>query len=471
LIRLDLTRTELGPTASEWPERMLARLKSARDCMPLADSTLGLIREIYPICRSITGDGVRQTLALIAQRLPLEVHEVPSGTQAFDWVVPREWNIRDAYIADSSGRRVVDFGRHSLHVMSYSVPVRARMRLAELRPHLFSLPEHPDWIPHRASYYSDNWGFCLSHRELESLQEDEYEVVIDSALQAGSLTYGECRIEGTSADEVVLFTHTCHPTLCNDNASGIALLAMLGTELVAQKPRLTYRLIFGPTTIGSIVWLSRNKESLSRIRAGLVVGLVGDEAPLTYKRSRRGDSAIDRIAANVLGQIDPASRVIDFSPLGYDERQFCSPGIDLPVGRLTRSTNGSYPEYHTSADDLSLMRVGSLAESLFAISRILADLDSNRRFINLAPHCEPQLGKRGLFGNIGGGVKRAELEQAMLWVLNQSDGMHGLTDIEAVSGLRREALERAATALVKTGLLSEVQSPPYAAGRREGVSG
>jgi aminopeptidase-like protein len=425
--------------------------------MPLANRALELIEEIYPICRSITGNGVRETLACIGRHVPIELHEAPSGSRAFDWTVPPEWNIRDAYIADSSGRRLVDFRRHNLHVMSYSVPVRARMRLEALRAHLYSLPEHPDWIPHRTSYYREDWGFCLPHRQLESLTDDEYEVVIDSELKPGSLTYGECRIAGASNEEFILFTHTCHPSLCNDNASGIALLATLGRELAERKPRLSYRLVFAPTTIGSIVWLARNADAIPSIRAGLVVGLVGDAAALTYKRSRRGDTEVDRIAIQVLREIDPASRVIDFTPLGYDERQFCSPGFDLPVGRLTRSANGGYPQYHTSADDLSLMRIESLAESLLAVCRILARVEANRRFFNLAPKCEPRLGNRGLLGDLGGGVTRTGMEQAMLWLLNQSDGRHGIGDIAATSGLSAETLSVAAARLVERGLLKEVK--------------
>jgi len=428
--------------------------------MPLAKRTLELIEEIYPICRSITGNGVRETLARVGRQIPVEVHEVASGTRMFDWTVPPEWNIRDAYIADSTGRRIVDFKRNNLHVMSYSVPIRARMRLEALRPHLHSLPDRPDWIPHRTSYYQENWGFCLSHRQLESLPDDEYEVIIDSELKPGALTYGEYRIPGASSEEFVLFTHTCHPSLCNDNASGIALLATLAGELAKQKPRLSYRFVFAPTTIGSIVWLARNGNAISSIRAGLVVGLVGDAAALTYKRSRRGDTEVDRIAIQVLREIDPTSRSIDFTPLGYDERQFCSPGFNLPVGRLTRSVNGGYPEYHTSADDLGLMRTEALAESLLAVSRILARVDANRRFLNLNPQCEPRLGDRGLLGNLGGGVTRTEMEQAMLWLLNQSDGRHGISDIAAASGLSPETLDSAAIGLVGADLLREMGPAP-----------
>src|SRR5262245_22592923 len=433
-------------------------LATVSDAAPLASRALELIREIYPICRSITGNGVRETLALVARSLPLEIFEVPSGTPVFDWEVPLEWNIRDAYIADSAGCRVVDFKRHNLHVMSYSVPVRARMTLAELRPHLFSMPDHPDWIPYRTSYYRENWGFCVAHRDLERMQDGEYEVVIDSDLRPGSLTYAECRIPGEGHEEFVVYTHVCHPSLCNDNATGIAVAAVLAGALMRQQPRLSYRFVFGPGTIGSITWLARNRDLASRIRAGLVVGLLGDPAPLTYKRSRRGNTEVDRIGASVVRSLDPRSRVVDFSPYGYDERQFCSPGFDLPVGRLTRSSNDGYREYHTSADNLDLVTHEAIAQSLLAAALILGRVDSNRRYRNLSANCEPRLGKRGLFRSVGG-RSPGELEHALLWMLNQSDGLHGINDISAISDLPVATLGAAAQALVAAGLLQEIVEP------------
>ncbi len=261
---------------------LFSELASVEDCAPLAKRALALIQTIYPICRSITGNGVRETLAHVARDIPLEIIEVPSGTPIFDWEVPSEWNIRDAYIADSAGRRIVDFKRHNLHVMSYSVPVRARMTLDALRPHLLSLPEHPDWIPYRTSYYRENWGFCLAHRELARMEDGEYDVLIDSELRAGSLTYAECRIAGETREEFIVYTHVCHPQLGNDNATGIAVATILATELARQRPRLSYRFVFAPGTIGSITWLARNQDAVQNIRAGLVVGLLGDPGSLTY---------------------------------------------------------------------------------------------------------------------------------------------------------------------------------------------
>jgi aminopeptidase-like protein len=417
-----------------------------------AADAMGLMRALQPICRSITGNGVRQTLELISARAPLQVHEVPTGTAAFDWEVPREWNIREAWIADASGRRVVDFRDSALHVVGYSTPVHAEMPLSELRPHLHTLPEHPDWIPYRTSYYKENWGFCLRHRTLEALRDGQYTVHIDSTLEPGHLTYGECVVPGTVDDEFLIFTHVCHPTLCNDNLTGIAVAAALAAALPASTPYLTHRFVFAPGTIGSLVWLSRHESSLSRVRHGLVLGLLGDRGPLTYKRSRRGSADVDRIAAQTLPRVSPAARLIDFSPYGYDERQLCSPGFNLPVGRLTRSPNNEYPEYHSSADDFSIVSEDALAESLAACAAIIGAAHANATFLNLSPKGEPRLGKRGLFGDTGG-MHPGQMEHALLWVLNQSDGSCDLLGIAERSGLPFEAIAVAAAALERAGLL------------------
>jgi aminopeptidase-like protein len=412
-----------------------------------------LVRRLYPICRSITGNGVRQTLSILREQISLEIHEVASGTQVFDWTVPKEWNIRDAYIKNSRGERVVDFQQSSLHVVNYSIPVRAKLRLAELRPHLHSLPEQPEWIPYRTSYYNESWGFCLAHKVLATLPDDEYEVCIDSTLQPGSLTYGEYLVPGSTDDEVLIYTHTCHPSLANDNLSGIAVVTQLARLLAARRCRYTYRFVFGPGTIGSITWLSRNQKRLQHIRHGLVVGLVGDPGPLTYKRSRYGNAEIDRASQLVLRAGGRAHRVVDFSPYGYDERQFCSPGINLPVGRLTRTPNGEYPEYHTSADDLRLIHPAALAESLAACTQILNILENNMCLRSTNPNCEPQLGKRGLYSKTGGGKEVGQREYALLWVLNLADGRHRLLDILERSGLGLEPIYQASRDLLEAGLL------------------
>jgi aminopeptidase-like protein len=418
----------------------------------VGESMHAFMRELFPICRSITGDGVRDTLEAVGRRIPLELHEVPSGTAVLDWTVPDEWNISDAYVA-KDGRRIVDFQESNLHVVSYSEPLRASMPLAELRPHLHALPEHPEWIPYRTSYYSRSWGFCLAQRQLDELEEGDYEVVIDSRLEPGSLTYGECFLPGEREDEVLLTTHVCHPSLANDNLSGIALLTEIGARIQDAPRSLSYRLLFIPGTIGSITWLARNEPRLSKIVAGVVLACVGDSAPLAYKRSRRGDALIDRAAGCVLGR----NQVVDFVPWGWDERQFNSPGFDLPVGSLSRSREGEYEEYHSSADDLELVRPDSLEGGLQALLEIVGVLETDRRYVNLAPKGEPQLGRRGLYPQVGGPA--AEEEQlAMLWVLNQSDGRSSLLDIAERSGIPFALIGAAAARLRDAGLLADADA-------------
>ncbi|HSN87865.1 MAG TPA: DUF4910 domain-containing protein, partial [Thermoanaerobaculia bacterium] len=383
------------------------------------------IAEAYPICRSITGDGVRQTLAMIRQRIPLEIHEVPSGTPVFDWTVPREWNLRDAWVKGPDGRKVVDFQRSNLHVLNYSVPVHTKLSLSELKQHLFTLPDQPDLIPYRTSYYREAWGFCMAHREMLALPEGEYEVRIDSTLADGSLTYGEAFLPGETEREVLFSCHVCHPSLCNDNLSGIAVMTWLARELADRPRRYSYRFLFIPGTIGSITWLARNEERAGRIAHGLVAANLGDPGRFHYKKSRRGAAEIDRAVLHVLRTSGEDFGIEDFVPFGYDERQYSSPGFDLAVGSLTRTPYGRYPEYHTSADNLELVRPEALAGSLATYLRVVGVLEGNRRYLNLNPKCEPQLGRRGLYRMIGGDDAGRSRELALLWVLNLSDGRHG----------------------------------------------
>jgi aminopeptidase-like protein len=411
-----------------------------------------IVSELYPICRSITGNGLRESLRLLQQHAPLSLHEIPSGTKVFDWVVPPEWNIRDAYIKNSSGERMVDFRKSNLHVVNYSIPVRKKMTLSELRPHLFTLPESPDWIPYRTSYYKKSWGFCLSQRQSESLADDDYEVCIDSTLEPGHLTYGEFRIQGATDSEVLISSHCCHPSLCNDNLSGMAVAARLAHHLSGRSLRYSYRFVWIPGTIGSITWLALNEAHLAKIKHGLVLSCVGDPGRFTYKRSRLGNAEIDRVAEHSLRHSGREFQLLDFSPHGYDERQYCSPGINLPVGCFMRTPNGGYPQYHTSADDLSLVKSSSLAESLQQIMQLIATLEENKSYVNLNPKCEPQLGRRGLYHQVGG-TRNAGGEEAMLWVLNFSDGEHSLLDIATRSGLPLAALSAAADQLKNGGLL------------------
>ncbi|MBZ0154771.1 MAG: SDR family NAD(P)-dependent oxidoreductase [Alphaproteobacteria bacterium] len=414
-----------------------------------------LIVSLYPFCRSITGNGVRRTLALIGERIPLTVHEVPSGTKVFDWTVPPEWNIRDAYVKNAAGERVVDFGESNLHVLSYSTPVHATVSLQELREHLFTLPEYPDWIPYRTSYYRQNWGFCMSHARSLELGEGEYEVCIDASLEKGSLTYGECFIEGREPHEIVLSCHVCHPSLCNDNLSGVAVAAVLAAYLARLPLRYSYRFLFLPGTIGSITWLALNERNLSRVRHGLVLAGVGDAGGFTYKRSRRGDAEIDRAMVQALKDSGEEYAVVDFSPVGYDERQYCSPGINLPVGCLMRTPHGCYPEYHTSADNPGLVRPGSLAGAFALCASLLRVLEEDGRYISLSPKGEPQLGRRGLYPSTGGQGERKARELALMWVLNLSDGTLSLRGIAERSGLPFPMVRDAADLLQEHGLLRE----------------
>jgi aminopeptidase-like protein len=417
-----------------------------------------LISELYPICRSITGNGLRETLKIIQQHIPLSVHEVPTGTKVFDWTVPKEWNIKDAYIKNSQGEKIVDFANSNLHVVNYSIPVHQKLSLGELKSHLFTLPDYPDWIPYRTSFYKETWGFCLSHNQYLQLQDEEYEVCIDSSLEPGHLTYGEYFIPGESTDEVLISCHTCHPSLCNDNLSGIAIATFIAKYLSASKLRYSYRFIWIPATIGSITWLAVNEAQVSNVKHGLVLTCLGDGGKFTYKKSRRGNTEIDRVAAYVLKNSTQDYEIIDFFPYGYDERQYCSPGFNLAVGCLMRSPHDCFPEYHTSADNLNLVQPEYLAESFTQSISILDILDNNRALLNQNPKCEPQLGKRGLYQGYNAAQDKRLHDMAILWVLNLSDGEHTLLDIVQRSGLTFELINNAANALLKFNLLQEKSS-------------
>lgn len=420
---------------------------------------LDLMAELYPICRSITGEGVRETLRVIRKRIALEVREVPTGTKVFDWTVPLEWNVSDAYIMNREGKRIIDFRAHNLHLMSYSSPVRKKMPLAELRPHLFTLPDHPEWIPYRTSYYQENWGFCLRHADLERLPDDEYDVVIDSSLQSGSLTYGECYVPGEVSDEILISCHVCHPSLCNDNLSGITVAVKLAETIANCPSRYSYRFLFIPGTIGSITWLAQNEQQVSHIKHGFVLTGVGDAGSITYKKSRRGNAEIDRAMAHVLRHSGEPYSVIDFFPYGYDERQYCSPGFDLPVGCFMRTPHGQYPEYHSSADNLDFVKIEALGRSYRRCLEVFELLEANRTYMNQNPKCEPQLGRRGLYRTVAGQQEKQWSELALFWVLNASDGCHTLLDIAERADLPFGKIHSAAEALREVGLLEECRKP------------
>ena len=424
---------------------------------PLVDDVgneiLALAARIFPICRSITGDGVRQTLREVGAHIDLELHEVATGTPVLDWTIPREWNIRDAWIKNARGEKIVDFNRSNLHVMSYSVPVRQRMSLAELKQHIYTLPDQPDLIPYRTSYYAENWAFCMSHRQFEALRDETYEVSIDSSLENGHLTYGEYLHKGETEDEFLLSAHVCHPSLANDNCSGIALLTHLAKRISGLRTRYSYRFLFAPGTIGAITWLARNEDRVVRIKHGLVVSMVGDRGGPTYKKSRRGNAEIDRAMVHSLEHSGLSPVIEEFYPYGYDERQYCSPGFNLPVGLLSRSKFGAIPEYHTSADNLDFLRPEALSESYRLINETIGAIEANGIYCNTSPKGEPQLGKRGLYGAIGGDKDAAAANMAMLWILNQSDGTNSLLDIAERAKLPFAVVERTAKLLVDHGLL------------------
>jgi aminopeptidase-like protein len=441
-----------------------------------------LMVELFPICRSITGNGVRQSLQILQNHISLNISEIPSGTEVFDWTIPREWNINDAYIKNSKGEKIVDFKKSNLHVLNYSIPICTKLSLQELLPHLHSLPNQPNVIPYRTSYYKENWGFCITHNQLINLQNDEYEVVIDSTLENGSLTYAEFFIQGESDDEVLFSCYTCHPSMCNDNLSGVVLFTFLAKHLKNLSLKYSYRFLFVPETIGTITWLSQNESNLKKIKHGLVAYCVGDPGNSSYKKSRQGNAEIDQIVIEVLKNTGDKHKVVDFFPTGSDERQFCSPGFNLPVGALVRTFAPEFSEYHTSADNTEFVKAEYLGDTLSKYVKVIIKLEENfgkfkptdeekvdksirgkndRIFLNLNPKCEPQLGKRKLYHDIGSqipsqGGKKIINQFALLWVLNYSDGFHYLSDIVKLSGYDLIDIENAADELVKSHLLKEV---------------
>ena len=425
-----------------------------REARPRGEEMLTLMRDIYPLCRSITGEGVRETLRALGQHIDLTIGEIATGEPAFDWQVPQEWVIRDAWIKGPDGRKLVDFTEHNLHLVNYSAPVHTTLSRADLEPHLHSLPEHPDWIPYRTTYYHQGWGFCLTQTQRDALGDGPFEVMVDSDHIDGSLSYGEYFLPGASSEEVIFYSHVCHPSLANDNLSGLAVCTFLAAALTQRDLHYSYRFVFAPGTIGSISWMAHNRDKIRNLRLGLVAVLLGDRGPLRYKQTRFADAQIDRIVPQVLAERGHDVIVEPFSPYGYDERQFGSPGIALPVGRLTRSAQGGYPQYHTSADNMDLVSAQSLAESLAVCEQIVDVIDSDFYYLNTAPLGEPQLGRRGLYGNTGG-QKVGDWEMAMLWVLNQADGTNSLLDIAIRSGLSYTEVKAAASNLLAAGLLEK----------------
>ena len=440
-------------TARSRSRKRAALMQVATEQLPATDESCGaamhaLASRLFPLHRAQSGSGVRESLALMQEHIPLQIHEVASGTEVFDWQVPLEWRIQDAYVADRTGRRVIDYRSSNLHVVNGSRPVHETLSFAQLRPHLHTLPDHPEWIPYRTCFMRDDWGFCLTQDQLDLMAGDpqrEFEVVIDSSFHDGSLTYGELFLPGRSDREMLIYTHTCHPSLANDNLSGIVVATFLAKQLISQTSELSLRFVFAPATIGAITWLAQNVDALDRIDHGLVLSLLGNDAPFTYKQSRRGNASIDRAAEHLFvnDRFDGSSR--EFTPFGYDERQFCSPGINLPLGCLMRTPNAEFPEYHTSADDLSFIRPSMLAESLQLCAELIEMLGANHYYVNTSPMCEPKLGSRG--------IERSECNASIPWLLNLADGQHDLLDICEKSKHPFADLRQAARVLAKHDLI------------------
>jgi aminopeptidase-like protein len=428
------------------------------DGAPARDAAIyALAARLYPICRSITGQGVLDTLDILSAYMDLDVTRVPSGTRIFDWTVPPEWIVRSARLKDPYGRTIVDFANHNLHLLNYSMPMQARMPLCDLKPHLHTLPEQPDLIPYKTAYYTDAWGFCMRHDQFMALEDGEYEVCIDTEKVPGHLTYGEYLHRGQVEEEVLLYAHICHPSLANDNCSGVALLACLAQSMRSKSTHYSYRFVFGPGTIGSLAWLQQNEERLGRIKHGLVLSCVGDGGGPNYKRSRQGRATVDRAAACVRCGADSVSPLLsDFIPYGYDERQFCSPGFDLPVGLLQRSAFGTFPQYHTSADDLDFIRPEHIGSSFRMVEDILHVLENNWTPLNLSPKGEPQLGRHGLLSMIGGHKTNSDRVMAYLWVLNLADGGNSLLDISERARMPFSEISAAAAMLNTVGLVKNL---------------
>jgi len=412
---------------------------------------------LWPITRSLTGNGNRETLKILSELVDLKVTEIPCGTQCFDWTVPPEWNINEAWIKNSKGEKIVDFSKNNIHILGYSEPYLGNLDFDNLKPHLYTLPEQPGLIPYLTSYYKRRWGFCISHNQFLELDEnDKYDIFIDSSLnENGAMTIGEAVIKGKSEKEVLFSTYICHPSLASNELSGPLVSAFIYRKLKEQKElKYTYRFIFVPETIGSIHSLSVNGEKWKKnLHAGFVITCIGDNGKFTYKKSRRGNSLPDRAAEAILKQTETEFNIVDFFPGGSDERQYCSPGFNLPVGSLMRTMYGKYPEYHTSADDKNFISFEAMEKAVLKYLEIVEVLERNEKYINKMPFCEPQLGKRGLYPTLGSQKRPEDFVTAMMWVLNLTDGTNDLISISEKSKIPMSQLIPVIDRLIENGIL------------------
>ena len=416
----------------------------------------GLVRELFPINRSLTGAGVRETLAILARHIQLEVREVPSGTAVLDWQVPLEWNIRSATIRALDGRCLVNFADHNLHVVGYSKPIHKEVSRAELAEHIHTLPDQPELIPYRTGYFAEDWGFCMPDNLWQTMQDEAYRIDIDSDLSPGSLTYGELFLPGELSDEVLITAHICHPSLANDNLSGIAVAVALAMRQARLPRRLGYRFLFIPAMIGAITWLARNESELGKIRHGLVLTCIGDTGPFHFKQSRSG-APIDNAVAHILRHSGHPYEIVPFNPYGYDERQFCSPAFDLPMGCLMRSVHGTFPQYHTSADNPGFVKPQALNQSYEVVASLLDLLDANWMYARTDGRGEPQLGRRGLYRAIAGQKEAGGASQMdLLWLLNLADGKHSLLEMAERAGIPFGRLQKAVRLALDADLIREV---------------
>ena len=406
-----------------------------------------LMNTLFPICRSITGNGVRESFNIIKQIINLQITEIPTNTKVFDWTVPKEWNISDAYIADLSGNKIIDFKKSNLHVVSYSIPINKIISIEELKTHIHTIPEKPDTVPYLTTYYNEDWGFCMSHNDFLNLKDPEYKILIDSKLENGFMTMGEYYIPGEISDEFLISCYICHPSMCNDNLSGVVLTTFLAKYLSGQKLKYSYRFLFVPETIGSISWISLNEQNLCKIKHGLVATCLGDPGSSTYKRSKSGNSEIDKTVEFVLKNSSSDYNILDFFPTGSDERQFCSPAFNLNVGSLMRTPYAKFIQYHTSDDNLDFVKSEYIVDSFLKYLKTIFVIENNKKYVNMNPKCEPQLGKYGLHRYLGGQKNKQESELAMFWLLSFSDGFTDLIDISEKSQLSFEIVSEAAKKL------------------------